>query len=147
MVHHRAGRARSTSVLEKAGWKVADVDLFEINEAFACVAMAPMTELGIPHEKLNVNGGAVALGPSDRRKRCAPDGDVAACAAGTRRQAGRRFAVHRRRRSNRHCRRNRVKSKNGLTKKYTANRLTGDRSLSSCYRRAVARCQTQRRGR
>jgi len=41
---------------------VADVDLFEINEAFACVAMAPMTELGIPHEKLNVNGGAVALG-------------------------------------------------------------------------------------
>ena len=49
-------------VLEKAGWSVADVDLFEINEAFACVAMAPMTDLGIPHEKLNVNGGAVALG-------------------------------------------------------------------------------------
>ena len=50
------------NVLEKAGWSVADVDLFEINEAFACVAMAPMTDLGIPHEKLNVNGGAVALG-------------------------------------------------------------------------------------
>ena len=49
-------------VLEKAGWTVADVDLFEINEAFACVAMAPMKDLGIPHEKLNVNGGAVALG-------------------------------------------------------------------------------------
>ncbi len=49
-------------VLEKAGWSVADVDLFEINEAFACVAMAPMTDLGIPHDKLNVNGGAVALG-------------------------------------------------------------------------------------
>ncbi len=49
-------------VLEKAGWSVADVDLFEINEAFACVAMAPMTDLGVPHEKLNVNGGAVALG-------------------------------------------------------------------------------------
>jgi acetyl-CoA C-acetyltransferase len=49
-------------VLDKAGWSVADVDLFEINEAFACVAMAPMTELGIPHAKLNVNGGAVALG-------------------------------------------------------------------------------------
>jgi acetyl-CoA C-acetyltransferase len=49
-------------VLEKAGWSVDDVDLFEINEAFACVAMAPMTELGIPHGKLNVNGGAVALG-------------------------------------------------------------------------------------
>ena len=50
------------NLLKKAGWSVADVDLFEINEAFACVAMAPMTDLGIPHEKLNVNGGAVALG-------------------------------------------------------------------------------------
>jgi acetyl-CoA C-acetyltransferase len=50
------------NVLEKAGWSVADVDLFEINEAFSCVAMAPMTDLGIPHDKLNVNGGAVALG-------------------------------------------------------------------------------------
>ncbi|MBE2210139.1 MAG: thiolase family protein [Xanthomonadaceae bacterium] len=49
-------------VLEKADWKVEDVDLFEINEAFSCVAMAPMTDLGIPHDKLNVNGGAVALG-------------------------------------------------------------------------------------
>jgi acetyl-CoA C-acetyltransferase len=49
-------------VLEKAGWKVADVDLFEVNEAFAVVAMAPMRELGIAHEKLNVNGGACALG-------------------------------------------------------------------------------------
>ena len=50
------------SVLAKAGWSVADVDLFEINEAFACVAMAPMTDLGIPHDKMNVNGGALALG-------------------------------------------------------------------------------------
>ena len=50
------------NVLKKAGWDVADVDLFEINEAFACVAMAPMTDLGIPHDKLNVNGGALALG-------------------------------------------------------------------------------------
>ena len=50
------------SVLDKAGWSVADVDLFEVNEALACVAMAPMTDLGIPHEKLNVNGGALALG-------------------------------------------------------------------------------------
>ena len=50
------------NVLKKAGWTVADVDLFEINEAFACVAMAPMAALGIPHDKLNVNGGAVALG-------------------------------------------------------------------------------------
>jgi len=50
------------NVLKKAGWDVADVDLFEINEAFACVPMAPMKDLGIAHEKLNVNGGACALG-------------------------------------------------------------------------------------
>ena len=49
-------------VLDKAGWKVGDVDLFEVNEAFAVVAMAPMRELGVPHDKLNVNGGACALG-------------------------------------------------------------------------------------
>jgi acetyl-CoA C-acetyltransferase len=49
-------------VLEKAGWKIGDVDIFEINEAFAVVAMAPMRELGIPHDKINVNGGACALG-------------------------------------------------------------------------------------
>ncbi len=51
-----------SNVLAKAGWSVEDVDLFEVNEAFACVAMAPMKDLGIPHEKLNVNGGACALG-------------------------------------------------------------------------------------
>ncbi len=50
------------TVLEKAGWRVADVDLFEVNEAFAVVAMAPMRELGLPHDRLNVNGGACALG-------------------------------------------------------------------------------------
>jgi acetyl-CoA C-acetyltransferase len=50
------------NVLKKAGWKVDEVDLFEVNEAFAVVAMAPMKELGIPHEKLNVHGGATALG-------------------------------------------------------------------------------------
>ncbi|MBX3713177.1 MAG: acetyl-CoA C-acyltransferase [Lysobacter sp.] len=49
-------------VLEKAGWSVGDVDLFEINEAFACVAMAPMKDLGIAHDRLNVRGGACALG-------------------------------------------------------------------------------------
>jgi len=50
------------NVLDKAGWKVGDVDLFEVNEAFACVAMAPMHDLDIPHDRLNVNGGALALG-------------------------------------------------------------------------------------
>jgi acetyl-CoA C-acetyltransferase len=49
-------------LLKQVGWKVEDVDLFEVNEAFAVVAMAPMKELGIPHDKLNVNGGACALG-------------------------------------------------------------------------------------
>ena len=49
-------------VLDKAGWKASDVDLFEVNEAFAIVAMAAMRDVGIPHEKVNVNGGACALG-------------------------------------------------------------------------------------
>jgi len=49
-------------VLDKAGWKVEDVDLFEINEAFAVVAMVPMRDLGILHDKLNVHGGACAMG-------------------------------------------------------------------------------------
>jgi acetyl-CoA C-acetyltransferase len=47
---------------EATGWKLADVDLFEINEAFAVVAMAAMHDLGLPHEKVNVHGGACALG-------------------------------------------------------------------------------------
>jgi acetyl-CoA C-acetyltransferase len=51
-----------SKVLDKAGWKVGDVDLFEVNEAFATVAMAPIRELGIDHAKLNVHGGACALG-------------------------------------------------------------------------------------
>ena len=48
--------------LAKAGWAVGDVDLWEVNEAFAVVPMALMKELGVPHEKVNVNGGACALG-------------------------------------------------------------------------------------
>jgi len=44
------------------GWSIGDVDLFEVNEAFAVVAMIAMRELSIPHEVLNVNGGACALG-------------------------------------------------------------------------------------
>ena len=49
-------------VLEKAGWKISDVDLFEINEAFAVVAMAAAKELGIAQDRLNIAGGACALG-------------------------------------------------------------------------------------
>ena len=48
--------------LQKAGWKVDDVDLWEINEAFAVVPMALMHDLKVPHDKVNVNGGACALG-------------------------------------------------------------------------------------
>ncbi|MEZ5923706.1 MAG: thiolase family protein [Hyphomicrobiaceae bacterium] len=48
--------------LDKAGWAAKDIDLFEVNEAFAVVAMAAMRDLDIPHERLNVNGGACALG-------------------------------------------------------------------------------------
>ena len=46
----------------KTGWDLADVDLFEVNEAFAVVAMAAMRDLDLPHDKVNVNGGACALG-------------------------------------------------------------------------------------
>ncbi len=48
--------------LEKAGWSTGDVDLFEVNEAFACVAMIAMQDLGLSHDVVNVNGGACALG-------------------------------------------------------------------------------------
>lgn len=48
--------------LDKAGWTIGDVDLFEVNEAFAAVAMIAMRDLSIPHDVLNVHGGACALG-------------------------------------------------------------------------------------
>ena len=48
--------------LQKAGWTVGDVDLWEVNEAFAVVPMALMHDLKVPHDKVNVNGGACALG-------------------------------------------------------------------------------------
>ncbi|AVT76347.1 acetyl-CoA acetyltransferase [Rhodopseudomonas palustris] len=47
---------------ERTGWNLADVDLFEVNEAFAVVALAAMHDLGLPHDKVNVHGGACALG-------------------------------------------------------------------------------------
>ena len=48
--------------LAKAGWSIADIDLFEVNEAFAAQALAVTRELGIPPDKVNVNGGSVAIG-------------------------------------------------------------------------------------
>ena len=52
----------SKKALEIAGWSIKDVDLFEINEAFAAQSIAVVKTLGIPDEKVNVNGGAIALG-------------------------------------------------------------------------------------
>ena len=52
----------SKKALELAGWKIGDVDLFEINEAFAAQSLAVINTLSIPEEKVNVNGGAIALG-------------------------------------------------------------------------------------
>jgi acetyl-CoA C-acetyltransferase len=49
-------------VLDKAGWSADEVELWEVNEAFACVAMFAMRDLGIPHDEINVNGGGTALG-------------------------------------------------------------------------------------
>lgn len=49
-------------LLDRLGWSVDDVDLWEVNEAFAVVPMAFMAEMGVPHDKVNVNGGACALG-------------------------------------------------------------------------------------
>ncbi len=48
--------------LKKAGWKIEDIDLFEINEAFAAQSIAVISDLKIPKEIVNVNGGAIALG-------------------------------------------------------------------------------------
>ena len=52
----------SKKALDKAGWSIKDVDLFEINEAFAAQSIAVVRTLSIPEEKVNVNGGAIALG-------------------------------------------------------------------------------------
>ena len=49
-------------MMQRLSWTVDDVDLFEVNEAFAVVPMAAMKELNIPHEKINVHGGAISLG-------------------------------------------------------------------------------------
>ncbi len=51
-----------TKVLESAGWNADEVELWEVNEAFACVAMFAMRDIGIPHDRINVNGGGTALG-------------------------------------------------------------------------------------
>ena len=52
----------SKKALEKAGWKINDLNLIESNEAFAAQSLAVIKDLGLPEEKVNVNGGAIALG-------------------------------------------------------------------------------------
>jgi acetyl-CoA acetyltransferase len=54
--------AASRKALAKAGMQVGDIDLFEVNEAFASVVLRFINEMGVPHDKVNVNGGAIALG-------------------------------------------------------------------------------------
>ncbi len=85
-------------LFEKTGWTKDSVDLYEINEAFAVVAMAAMRDLGLPHEKVNVNGGALRARPSDRRLRRADSRHPDRRLAGAGPEARRRRALHRRRR-------------------------------------------------
>jgi acetyl-CoA C-acetyltransferase len=80
-VPDRPGPA-ARKLLDRIGWSVDDVDLWEVNEAFAVVPMAFMQELGVPREKMNVNGGACALGHPDRRLGRADHGDAPQRAGG-----------------------------------------------------------------
>ena len=94
------GAIRKT--LAKLGWKPHDADLYEVNEAFAAVTMAAMRDVDIDHARMNVNGGACALGHPDRRHRRAhPDDAGSLRSARTEAEARHRLAVHRRRRSSR----------------------------------------------
>ncbi len=79
-------------LLPKIGWKIGDVDLVELNEAFAVQAVAVTRELGLDPARVNVNGGAVALGHPDRRQRRAHPDDPALRDEADRRQARHRDA-------------------------------------------------------
>jgi acetyl-CoA C-acetyltransferase len=71
------GAADATrAVLGRAGLTVADIDLFEVNESFAALMLHYQRELGVPHEKLNVNGGAISLGHAMGSTGCALVGTV-----------------------------------------------------------------------
>ena len=86
-------------VLQKTGWDAKEVDLWEVNEAFAAVTMAAMDEFKLPHEIVNVHGGAVRARPPDRRLGRAHRRHAARRVAQAGQEARRRGAVHRRRRS------------------------------------------------
>ncbi len=83
--------------LQKAGWTHEDLDLMEINEAFAAQAIAVNKEMGWDTSKINVNGGAIALGHPIGASGCARAGDAAARNGAPRRQARTGEPVHRRR--------------------------------------------------
>jgi acetyl-CoA C-acetyltransferase len=87
----------SQKALQRAGWKPQDLDLLEINEAFAAQACAVNNEMGWDTSKVNVNGGAIAIGPPDRRLGLPHPGDAPARDGQAQRQEGHRLAVHRRR--------------------------------------------------
>ena len=95
----------SRKALEKAGWKIGDLDLVEANEAFAAQALAVNKDLGLDAAKVNVNGGAIAHRPSDRRLGRARADDAPLRDGPARREEGPRHLVHRRRHGHRHVRR------------------------------------------
>ena len=82
---------------KKTGWKIDDADLLELNEAFAVQAVAVTRELGLDPARVNVQGGAVALGHPDRRQRRAHSDDAALRAEAPGQEARHRDAVPRRR--------------------------------------------------
>ena len=98
----------SKKALEKAGWTVKDLDLIEANEAFAAQACAVNKGLGWDTEKVNVNGGAIAIGHPDRRLGRARAQHAAVRDEAPQRQEGPGHAVHRRRHGRRHVRRARL---------------------------------------
>ena len=95
-------RGPSTPALEQAGRSVGDVDLFELNEAFAAVGLASMADLGITDEIVNVNGGAIALGHPVGMSGTRRGAHAAARAQAPRRRPRRRRPVRRRRPGRRH---------------------------------------------
>ena len=96
-------------LFEKTGWSKDSVDLFEINEAFAVVAMAAMRDLRLPHEKVNVNGGACALGHPIGASGARILVTLIAALRARGLKARRGVALHRRRRSDRYGDRDGVK--------------------------------------
>ena len=84
-------------VLDRTGLKIDDIDVFEVNEAFAAQALAVVRELGLPPERTNPNGSGISLGPPRRRHRRHPDRQVAVRAQAHRRPVRARHDVHRRR--------------------------------------------------